>query len=95
MTTHHDTNLPQGNIVVGLRAARVRAGMSVVELAEAVNLSRRTISRLENGRHPGSYAAWVRLSEALKTPIRQLRAGNVPEWEMDDLADWPEPDEER
>lgn len=51
-----------------IRALRLAAGLSQVQLAERVGLDHRTISRAENGRHAISIDVAYRIATGLGQP---------------------------
>jgi transcriptional regulator with XRE-family HTH domain len=52
-----------------IRAERVRAGLRQVDLAEAIGVSRSTVSRLESGTSPATVADIVRIAIQLGKPL--------------------------
>lgn len=56
----------------GLRAARIRAGYTQVELAERIGQSQFTISRIENGEHRPHDDTKIALAGALDTTVEIL-----------------------
>ena len=52
-----------------IRAERVRAGLRQVDLAEAIGVSRSTLSRLESGASPATVADLVRIAIQLDRPL--------------------------
>ncbi len=55
-----------------LRAARLAAGLTQVELAHLINASQYTISRLETGEHRPSDPVKIALARTLNTTVESL-----------------------
>jgi putative transcriptional regulator len=54
--------------------ARVQAGFTIEQLAEASGVSRQTILNLGSGKHHGDLKTWLRLSKALGVGLDELLA---------------------
>ncbi len=57
-----------------IRAERVAAGLRQVDLADAIGVTQATISRLESGRSPASFADVVRIAIQLDRPLEAFVA---------------------
>ncbi|MEU1791629.1 helix-turn-helix transcriptional regulator [Streptomyces sparsogenes] len=55
-----------------LRALRVEKGLAQMELGTRAGIDNKTISRIENGRHPTSIDQIARLARALDVPSYRL-----------------------
>ncbi len=74
-----------------LRAARLRAGLTQVEIAERAGLSTPFISFLESGSKKGSVDTYDRLARAIGIPVADLfreegRSSRPAAGPLDDLA---------
>ncbi len=67
-----EPDLTQLRVIIG--TARVRAGMTIEQLAEASGVSRQTILNLGSGKHHGDLKTWLRLSRALGIGLDELLA---------------------
>lgn len=63
-----------------LRSYRKQRGLSQEDLAEASKLSRNYVSDIERGVRNPSLLALVRLSRALRLPLRDLLSDVEPKW---------------
>lgn len=61
---------PEMDITRALLDARIRAGLTQMELAEKTGISQADISRLENGTRNPSLALLKRLAEAMDSTLR-------------------------
>ena len=61
---------PEMNIMRALMDARIRAGMTQVELSQKSGISQADISRLENGSRNPSLALLKRLAAAMNTTLK-------------------------
>jgi transcriptional regulator with XRE-family HTH domain len=52
-----------------IRSERVAAGLRQIDLAEAIGVTQATISRLESGKSPASFADVVRIAIQLRLPL--------------------------
>lgn len=52
-----------------IREIRERSGLSLSGLAAATEIDLTTISRIENGKRPGTEAQLVEIARALKAPL--------------------------
>lgn len=59
-------------IKITLAAARVNAGMTQIQAAEALGVSQNTICSWENGRTPVSKTAALALSQAYNMPLEAI-----------------------
>lgn len=57
-----------------LKAIRQRSGMTVTELADAVDIGRAHLSNIEAGRRTASPATTKAIAEALKVPVTAIIA---------------------
>lgn len=64
--------MPEGRRVSAVRLARVRAGLGVRALGDAVGLNRSSVYRIESGRAKPKLATRMKLAAALKTSERAL-----------------------
>ncbi len=60
---------PEMNIMRAMMDARIRAGMTQMELSQKSGISQADISRLENGTRNPSIALLKRLAEAMDTTL--------------------------
>ena len=60
---------PEMNIMRAMMDARIRAGMTQMELSQKSGISQADISRLENGTRNPSVALLKRLAEAMDTTL--------------------------
>ncbi len=61
---------PEMNIMRAMMDARIRAGMTQVELSQKSGISQADISRLENGSRNPSLALLKRLAAAMNTTLK-------------------------
>ena len=61
---------PEMDITRAILDARIRAGLTQMELAEKTGISQADISRLENGTRNPSLALLKRLAEAMDSTLR-------------------------
>jgi DNA-binding XRE family transcriptional regulator len=61
---------PEMNIMRAMMDARIRAGMTQMELSQKSGISQADISRLENGSRNPSLALLKRLAAALNTTLK-------------------------
>jgi transcriptional regulator with XRE-family HTH domain len=61
-----------------IRALRLRRDLTQEELAEALAVDRKTISRAENGVHPYDVDFVIRLARALRCPLYWLFTDDWP-----------------
>ncbi len=61
---------PEMNIMRAMMDARIRAGMTQVELSQKSGISQADISRLENGTRNPSISLLKRLAEAMDTTLK-------------------------
>ena len=66
----YDALQPEMDIVRAMMEARIRAGMTQMELSQKSGISQADISRLENGTRNPSLALLKRLAEAMNTTLR-------------------------
>ncbi|WP_256369570.1 helix-turn-helix transcriptional regulator [Nesterenkonia sp. NBAIMH1] len=78
MPLQPDPDLDQLRHIIG--KARVDAGMTLEQLAEASGVGRQTIVQLSNGKYYGDLNTWLKLSRALKVGLDELTA---PVWHKD------------
>ena len=64
--------MAEGGLVCGLREARTEAGLTQLELAERIGVSRKTINTVENGVFVPSTTLALKLARALKTSVEEL-----------------------
>ena len=68
-----------------IRAARVEAGLRQVDLADAIGVTQATISRIESGQSPASFADIVRIAIQLRRSLESFvvppRRGVLTGWE--------------
>lgn len=57
---------------LSLKELRIRAGLTQVQLAKAVNVTQCTVSAWENGRAFPRMALWKSLENALKCTVNEL-----------------------
>lgn len=73
-----------------IRFERVAAGLRQIDLADAISVTQATISRLESGKSPASFADIVRIAIQLKLPleafVRAPREGRKTGWERHPTA---------
>ncbi|WP_147102877.1 helix-turn-helix transcriptional regulator [Nesterenkonia populi] len=78
MPLQSDPDLDQLKHILG--KARVDAGMTLEQLAEASGVGRQTIVQLSNGKYYGDLKTWLKLSRALGVSLDELTA---PVWHRD------------
>lgn len=64
--------MPEGGLVSRLREARTDAGLTQLELAERVGVSRKTINTVENGVFIPSTLLALKLARALGKSVEDL-----------------------
>lgn len=64
--------MPEGELVIRLREARTAAGLTQLELAEKIGVSRKTINTVENGVFIPSTLLALKLARALNTKVEAL-----------------------
>ena len=73
-----------------IRFERVAAGLRQVDLADAIGVTQATISRLESGKSPASFADIVRIAIQLKLPLEVFvqapKEGRKTGWERHPTA---------
>jgi len=73
-----------------IRFERVAAGLRQVDLADAIGVTQATISRIESGKSPASFADIVRIAIQLNLPLetfaRAPRTGRATGWERHPTA---------
>lgn len=82
MQTPPDPDLDQLRFIIS--RARVKAGMTVEQLAEASGMSRQTVLNLGSGKYKGDLRTWLKVSRALGVSLDELLA---PVWETGPPAD--------
>jgi putative transcriptional regulator len=63
---------PEPRLANRLRVARAERNLSQTELADAVGVSRQTISSIETGQYGPSTLLALRIADALRVPISDL-----------------------
>ena len=66
------SNAPQPRLANRLRIARVERDLSQTDLADAVGVSRQTISSIETGQYGPSALLALRLAAELRLPVTDL-----------------------
>jgi transcriptional regulator with XRE-family HTH domain len=73
-----------------IRFERVAAGLRQIDLADAIGVTQATISRIESGKSPASFADIIRIAIQLKLPLeafaRAPRTGRKTGWERHPTA---------
>lgn len=64
--------MAEGELVCRLREARTEAGLTQLELAERVGVSRKTINTVENGVFVPSTVLALKLARAIGRPVEAL-----------------------
>jgi len=68
-------NLVEKEVAKRLRSARTKADMSQSDLADAANVDRKTINRIENGHFSPNLETLTRLCAALNTKLSAFLKG--------------------
>ncbi|MFT3725867.1 MAG: helix-turn-helix domain-containing protein [Hyphomonadaceae bacterium] len=64
--------MPERKLLSNLKEVRTKAGLTQAELAELVEVSRKTINTVENGVFVPSTLLALKLAEALRTKVETL-----------------------
>lgn len=72
-----------------MRALRERAELSQEQVAELVEVDRKTVSRAENGWYPYNIDFVIRMAHAFRVPLHWLFTDD---WHIETCSDRPETD---